>query len=73
EEAVPDAARLRAPQRITRYAEELASTFSAFYRDCKVITDDADLTSARLALCVATRAVIADGLGLLGVTAPERM
>ncbi|MGH2807673.1 MAG: arginine--tRNA ligase [Actinomycetota bacterium] len=73
EEVVPEAARFRAPQRITRYVEELASTFSAFYRDCKVMTDDAELTQARLALCVATKAVIADGLGLLGVSAPERM
>lgn len=73
EEVVPDAARLRAPQRIPRYVEELASTFSGFYRDCKVLADDRDLAAARLALCVATKAVIADGLGLLGVGAPERM
>ena len=73
EEIVPDAARLRSPQRMTRYVEELASTFSAFYRDCQVISDDAELTKARLALCLATRAVIADGLGLLGLSAPERM
>ena len=73
EEAVSDAARLRAPQRIPRYVEELASTFSGFYRDCKVLADDRDLARARLALCIATRSVIADGLGLLGVGAPERM
>jgi arginyl-tRNA synthetase len=73
EEVVPDAAELRAPQKITRYVEELAATFSAFYRDCRVLTDDSDLTSARLALCHATKAVLADGLGLLGVAAPERM
>jgi arginyl-tRNA synthetase len=73
EEIVPEAARLRTPQRITRYVEELASSFSAFYRDCQVISDDAELTRARLVLCLATRSVIADGLGLLGVSAPERM
>ena len=73
EEAVSDAARLRAPQRIPRYVEELASTFSAFYRDCKVLADDRGLAQARLALCLATRSVLADGLGLLGVSAPERM
>jgi arginyl-tRNA synthetase len=73
EEIVPEAARLKSPQRVTRYVEELASTFSAFYRDCQVISDDAELTKARLALCLATKAVIADGLGLLGVSAPERM
>jgi arginyl-tRNA synthetase len=73
EEAVPEAAQLRAPQRITRFAEELASVFSAFYRDCRVVSDDADLTAARLALCLAARAVLADALGLVGVDAPERM
>jgi arginyl-tRNA synthetase len=73
EEEVIEASRRRAPQRITRYVEELASTFSSFYRDCKVITDDEALTTARLALCIATRSVVAMGLGLLGVGAPERM
>ncbi|MDQ4142495.1 MAG: arginine--tRNA ligase [Actinomycetota bacterium] len=73
EEIVPQAAETRAPQKMTRYVEELASVFSAFYRDCKVVTDDVELTRARLALCLATRSVIADGLGLLGVSAPDRM
>ncbi len=73
EEVVVEASDARAPQRIARYVEELAATFSAFYRDCKVITDDAELTGARLALSLATKRVIADGLGLLGVSAPERM
>ena len=73
EELVPDAAEMRAPQRITRFVEELASDFTAFYRDCRVITQDASLTKARLSLCLATKNVIAGGLGLLGVTAPERM
>lgn len=73
EEVIPQAARARTPQKLTRYVEELASDFSSFYRDCKVITDDQELTQARLALCVATRSVVADGLNLLGVGAPERM
>lgn len=73
EEVVPEAAARRAPQRITHYVEELASTFSAFYRDCKVVTDDRELSAARLGLCLATRSVIADALGLLGVSAPEKM
>jgi arginyl-tRNA synthetase len=73
EEVVPEAAEMRTPQRMTRYIEELAATFTAFYRDCKVVTEDAELTQARLALCVATRSVIARGLGLLGVSAPESM
>jgi arginyl-tRNA synthetase len=73
EEVVPEAAAQLAPQKITRYVEELASDFSSFYRDCKVVTDNEELTAARLALCVAARNVIASGLALLGVTAPERM
>ncbi|MDQ3752809.1 MAG: arginine--tRNA ligase [Actinomycetota bacterium] len=73
EEVVPEAAHLRAPQRIARYVEELAGAFSAFYRDCKVISEDVQLSAERLKLCVATKRVIGDGIGLLGVTAPERM
>jgi arginyl-tRNA synthetase len=73
EEVTGEAAAQRSPQKMTRYVEELASDFSAFYRDCKVVTDDAALTGARLALCVATKRVIADGLAILGVSAPERM
>ncbi|MDQ3877356.1 MAG: arginine--tRNA ligase [Actinomycetota bacterium] len=73
EDMVPDAAELRAPQKVCAFIEELASVFSAFYRDCRVISEDDDATRARLALSVATKNVIADGLGLLGVDAPERM
>ncbi len=73
EEVIPETAALRAPQRMTRFVEELASTFSAFYRDCKVVTDDDALTAARLSLCVATKSVVASALGLLGVSAPESM
>ena len=73
EEVLPEAARARAPQKITRFVEELASVFSSFYRDCKVVSDDRRLTEARLTLCLATRSVIADGVALLGVSAPERM
>jgi arginyl-tRNA synthetase len=73
EEVVPEAAAARGPQKVARYVEELASTFSAFYRDCRVITDDKELSLARLLLCTATRRTIRDGLSLLGVNAPERM
>lgn len=73
EEVTLEAAAQRAPQKMTRFVEELASDFSAFYRDCKVVTEDGALTQARLSLCVATKRVLADGLGLLGVSAPERM
>ncbi|HET7483400.1 MAG TPA: arginine--tRNA ligase [Actinomycetota bacterium] len=73
EEELTEAAEFRAPQRVTRFVEQLASDFTAFYRDCRVMTDDAALTRSRLTLCVATKEVIKDGLGLLGVGAPERM
>lgn len=73
EEVILEAAERRAPQRVSRYVQELASVFSSFYRDCQVLTPDEALSHARLALCVATKSVIADGLGMLGVTAPERM
>jgi arginyl-tRNA synthetase len=73
EEVVPEAAAARGPQKIARYVEDLASTFSGFYRDCKVISEDKELSLGRLLLCAATRRTIKDGLALLGVGAPERM
>ena len=56
-----------------RYAYELATAFSAFYRDCKVLSEDAALSSARLALIDATRGVLVNALDLLGISAPESM
>ncbi|HEX2234916.1 MAG TPA: arginine--tRNA ligase [Actinomycetota bacterium] len=73
EEVVPEAASQRAPQKLTRYVEALASDFSAFYRDCRVVSEDVELSRARLALCLATKNVLQRGLALLGVGAPERM
>jgi arginyl-tRNA synthetase len=69
-----EAAERRAPHRIAAYALETAQTFTAFYRDCRVVGAEPDgLESFRLALCVATQRVIARSLGLLGVTAPPSM
>ena len=62
-----------APQRIARYVYDLATTFSAFYRDCRILGVEEDLARARLALLKITRHTIANALGLLGVSAPERM
>ena len=67
------AAELRAPHRLCAYATETAADFHAFYRDCQVVGAGGELEQARLALCVATKSVIASTLGLLGVSAPERM
>ncbi len=72
-EVVEVAAAMRAPHRLTRYAEELAAMFHAFYRDCRVVTEDASLTQARLHLCNSARIALANVLALLGVSAPERM
>jgi arginyl-tRNA synthetase len=73
EELVRDAALARAPHRLTRYLEELAATFHVFYNRHRVIGDDADLTTARLFLARCVRQVILNGLGILGVSAPESM
>jgi arginyl-tRNA synthetase len=72
-EVVAEAARLRAPHRVATWVRELAGRFHGFYRDCKVLTDDPELTQARLWLAEACRIGLADALALLGVSAPERM
>jgi len=74
---VATAAELREPHRIARYLEELAGTYHRFYDACRVLPQGdepaTDLTNARLWLVEAARIVFANGLGLLGVSAPERM
>jgi arginyl-tRNA synthetase len=72
-DVVAQAAERLETHEVPRYAYELASAFSAFYRDCKVLGEDAALSSARLALVDATRQVLANALGLLGISAPESM
>jgi arginyl-tRNA synthetase len=72
-ELIALAARDRAPFRLTHYAQELAGLFHGFYTNCKVISDDAELQKARLALCDATRIVLALTLSLMGVSAPTKM
>lgn len=71
------AATLREPHRVCRYLEDLAGDYHRFYDSCRVLPqgdeEAGDLHRARLALCEATRQVIANGLGILGVSAPERM
>ena len=72
-EVVEGAARDLAPHRLTRYAEELAAAFHQFYTQCRVMTDDVELTAARLYAVDALRSALEAVLGLLGVSAPERM
>ncbi|MFC9516350.1 arginine--tRNA ligase [Nocardiaceae bacterium NPDC056970] len=74
---VAKAAELREPHRIARYLEELAGTYHRFYDACRILPqgdeEAGELHTARLALCAASRQVLANGLELLGVSAPERM
>ncbi len=67
------AAELRAPHRVAHAAHDLAALFHRFYTGCKVVSDDPELTQARLWLAVATKQVLANLLDLLGVSAPESM
>lgn len=71
------AAALREPHRICRYLEDLAGDYHRFYDACRILPqgdeEPTDLNTARLALCQATRQVVANGLAILGVSAPERM
>ncbi len=61
------------PQTIATYLHDTAIFFHKFYAECRVITDDAELTNARIALVSATRIILANGLGLLGISSPEKM
>ena len=61
------------PQTISTYLHDTAIFFHKFYAECRVITDDAELTNARIALVSATRIILANGLGLLGISSPEKM
>ena len=74
---VAAAAAFREPHRVARYLEELAGVYHGFYADCRVLPlgDESisPLHSARANLCAATKQVLANGLDLLGVSAPERM
>ena len=67
------AAGARAPYRLTKYVEGVAASFHQFYHQCRVVTDDRKLSAARLALAVGTRQVLSNVMGLIGVSAPEKM
>ena len=66
-------ARDLAPHRMIFYLLELAGHFHSYYNKHKVITDDQQLTAARLCLCRGVKTVLANGLRLVGLTAPDRM
>ncbi len=71
---VREAAARRAPHRICSYSTAVAADFHAFYRDCKVVGAEGEgVEESRLALCLLAKRTIAEALGLLGISAPERM
>ena len=71
---VNDAAKERAPYKITNYIHDLAGLIHEFYTECRVIDrDNIDISSSRLALCKASEQVMKNALNLIGVNAPEHM
>jgi arginyl-tRNA synthetase len=73
-EEIREAASRRAPHRICAYSTAVAADFHAFYRDCQVLGAEGEgVQASRLALCLAAKRTIASALGLLGISAPERM
>ena len=72
-DAVREAAEAMEPHRLAFFTDELAAAVHRFYKNCRVVTEDAGLTAARLLLSSAARVTIANALGLMGVSAPERM
>jgi arginyl-tRNA synthetase len=71
---VREAAERRAPHRICTYSTSVAADFHGFYRDCQVVGVEGDgVEDSRLALALLTKRTIAGALGLLGISAPEKM
>jgi arginyl-tRNA synthetase len=61
------------PHQLTQYLSDVSMAFHKFYTECWVLSQDKDLSQARLALCMATKTVLANGFKILGVSAPETM
>jgi arginyl-tRNA synthetase len=72
-DAVVQVASTLQPHKLCTYLYEVASALSAFYETCPVLTSTGEQRTSRLGLCAATRTVLHDGLGLLGITAPDSM
>ena len=70
---IADAASERAPNRIARYVHDLAGLFHTFYSQCHINGVDQDLQQARMALALAVQTIIRHALGILGISAPEKM
>ena len=61
------------PHRLCTYLYDVASALSVFYEQCPVLSSEGETRASRIALCTATRKVLQDGLGLLGIEAPDAM
>ena len=72
-DVVRESAEALEPHRLAFFTDDLAAAIHRFYKNCRVVTDDAPLTAARLLLSRAARITIANALGLMGVSAPDRM
>ncbi|MBI3337651.1 MAG: arginine--tRNA ligase [Candidatus Staskawiczbacteria bacterium] len=72
-EVIEDTARDYQVQRMPQYSTELADAFHSFYESCQVITEDKELSQARLNLVLATKIVLKNTLNLMGISAPEKM
>ncbi|MBO6584902.1 MAG: arginine--tRNA ligase [Gracilimonas sp.] len=72
-ETVATAARLREPHHVITFLNQLASDFTSFYHDCRILGEDEELAQARMELAKAVAQVLRNGLGILGITAPEQM
>jgi arginyl-tRNA synthetase len=72
-DVVREAAEAREPHRLAFFTDELAAAIHRFYKNCRVVTEDHPLTAARLRLSRAARTTLANALGLMGVSAPDRM
>jgi len=72
-DVVREAAEAREPHRLAFFTDELAAAIHRFYKNCRVVTEDQSLTAARLLLSRAARTTLQNALGLMGVSAPERM
>ncbi|MEE8413811.1 MAG: DALR anticodon-binding domain-containing protein, partial [Dehalococcoidales bacterium] len=72
-ELVETVARTLEPHHLPHYAQDLATVFHSFYKQCRVVSDDDAMTKARLKLVEAAKIVLAKTLHLMGMTAPDKM
>jgi arginyl-tRNA synthetase len=61
------------PHRLTTYLQDVATAFHRFYHEHRIVIPELDIAKARLALCLATKTVLANGCKILGISTPERM